>query len=257
MKLTSHPPRRSSNAPARLPLRPPFLETNFAMQSTPKHIAIIMDGNRRWARERNLPTLVGHRRGLSRVMDLLKALKSSEVKVLTLFGFSSANWQRSRSEVGYLLELADEALRRAGPLACRDAVRVEVIGRRDRLPDALVERIEQIEQDTRQGGRLLRLALDYSSREAMLEVARQVDSGCSAEQFSQLLTQSPALGNNDLENVDLLIRTGREQRLSDFLLWECAFSELYFPDLYWPEFDARALGAAIAWYQQRERRFGA
>ncbi len=224
---------------------------DFATQSTLNHVAIIMDGNRRWARERGLPTLIGHRRGLGRLLDLLPALRSSDIEVLTLFGFSSANWQRSDCEVGYLLELADEAVRRFTPVALEERVRVEVIGRRDRLPQTLVRHIEHTELSTRHGDRLLRVAVDYSSRDAIARAAQRVGKDCNTAQFSRSLAKTSML-----DNVDLLIRTGKEQRLSDFLLWECAFAELYFPDQYWPEFDAESLQKAIAWYQQRNRRFG-
>jgi undecaprenyl diphosphate synthase len=210
-----------------------------------------MDGNRRWSRERNLPTLIGHRRGLTRLLDLLPALRTSEIEVLTLFGFSSANWQRDQREISYLLELADEAIRRFSPVALQERIRVEVIGRRDRLPGTLVRCIERTERATCHGNRLLRVAVDYSSREAIVQTAQRIGRNCDAEQFAQLLAREHTLGN-----VDLLIRTGKEQRLSDFLLWECAFAELYFLDLYWPDFDAGSLQKAIVWYQQRNRRFG-
>lgn len=207
-----------------------------------------MDGNRRWARERGLPTLVGHRRGLDRLLDLVPVLRSSDIEVLTLFGFASTNWQRDDAEVGYLLKLADEALSRFTPLCLKERVRVEVIGRRDRLPARLVAGIERVQRATVRGERHLRIAVDYSSREAIVRAARRVDGTCDTQTFSKTLATA--------DNVDLLIRTGKEQRLSDFLLWECAFAELYFPDLYWPDFDAAALKAALECYQQRNRRFG-
>ena len=231
-----------------VPNQPFETSSDFAIQSTPKHVAIIMDGNRRWARQRGLPTLVGHRRGLNRLLDLVPVLRSSNIEVLTLFGFASANWRRDASEVAYLMKLADEAVRRFTPLCLNERVRVEVVGRKDRLPERLVECIAHVQHVTRHGDRHLRLAIDYSSREAIVEAARQVGSTCDAQEFSKTLATA--------DNVDLLIRTGKEQRLSDFLLWECAFAELYFPDLYWPDFDAGALQAALAWYQQRDRRFG-
>ena len=231
-----------------VPSQPLAAPTDFATQSTPKHVAIIMDGNRRWARERGLPTLIGHRRGLNRLLDLVPVLRSNDIEVLTLFGFASANWQRDDAEVGYLLKLADEALNRFTPLCLKENVRVEVVGRKDRLPASLVAGIERVQCATIHGKRHLRIAVDYSSREAIVRAARRVDSTCDTQTFSEALATA--------DNVDLLIRTGKEQRLSDFLLWECAFAELYFPDQYWPDFDADALKTALEWYQQRNRRFG-
>ena len=231
-------------------LHTPFLSpVDFAIQRTSKHVAIIMDGNRRWARQRGLPTIVGHRRGLNRLLDLVGVLRSSDIDVLTLFGFASTNWLRDSAEVAYLMQLAEEALCRFTPLCLRERVRVEVVGRKDRLPEKLVAGIERVQHLTRDGDRHLRIAVDYSAREAIVAAARQVDATCDVEEFSQTLAT--------VDHVDLLIRTGKEQRLSDFLLWECAFAELYFPDLYWPDFDADALTSALEWYQQRNRRFGA
>lgn len=225
----------------------PFLKVDFEKQSTPKHVAIIMDGNRRWARSRGLPEVVGHRQGATALEKLLPAFKATRIETLTLFGFSAANWQRSRFEVSHLLELAEASLDRYGPRCVRERIAVEVIGRKDRLPVGLLSAIDRVERATGNGTRRLRIAFDYSSREAILEAAR------SLSEESGEADLSGHLGGRD---VDLLIRTGREQRLSDFLLWECAFAELYFPDIYWPEFDAGQLDRALDWYQQRSRRFG-
>ena len=224
---------------------------DFATQSTPRHVAIIMDGNRRWAREHGLPSFEGHRAGLQRLVDLLPRVRPSGIDVLTLFAFSTANWQREDTEVKNLLRLADYAMRRFTPVCRREGIRVEVIGRKDRLPDSLLAGIERTQRLTADGDKHLRIALDYSARDAIVEAARQVGSDCDAEEFSRTLA-----ANCDTCDVDLLIRTGKEQRLSDFMLWECAFAELYFPDLYWPEFTSATLDTALDWFQQRDRRFG-
>ncbi len=221
---------------------------DFATQSTPKHVAIIMDGNRRWARDHGLPSFEGHRAGLQRLVDLLPRVRPSGIDVLTIFAFSTANWQREDSEVANLLRLADYAMRRFTPICLRERIRVEVIGRKDRLPESLLEGIERTQRLTAGGDKHLRIALDYSARDAIVEAARQVSSTCDAEEFSRTLATTC--------DVDLLIRTGKEQRLSDFMLWEAAFAELYFPDLYWPEFTSETLDTALDWYQQRDRRFG-
>jgi undecaprenyl diphosphate synthase len=222
--------------------------TNFAIQSTPRHVAIIMDGNRRWARARGLPAVSGHRAGVNRLHELLPGFANSRVETLTLFAFSAANWQRCSNEVDDLLNLADHALRRFAPICRREKIRVEIIGRQDRLPLSLRNGITRIVEQTRSGQRRLRIAFDYSSREAIRHAASQ-NNRCSIDGISRQLC--------DAGDVDLLIRTGKEQRLSDFLLWECAFAELYFPDLYWPDFTPHALDEALAWFSTRNRRFGA
>ena len=224
---------------------------DFATQSAPKHVAIIMDGNRRWARQRGLPSFEGHRAGLQRLVDLLPRVRPSGIDVLTLFAFSTANWQREDSEVANLLRLADYAMRRFTPVCRREGIRVEVIGRKDRLPESLIAGIERTQRLTANGDKHLRIALDYSARDAIVAAARQVGSDCDAEEFSRTLATA-----SDTCDVDLLIRTGKEQRLSDFMLWECAFAELYFPDIYWPEFTSEMLDTALDWFQQRDRRFG-
>ncbi|MEJ2089954.1 MAG: polyprenyl diphosphate synthase [Gammaproteobacteria bacterium] len=225
----------------------PLSSAHFATQSCPRHVAIIMDGNRRWARERRLPAAAGHRAGLDNLERLLPAVRNTGIVTLTLFGFASANWQRQRGEVTHLMRLAEEALERFTPRCVAERIRIEVLGRKDRLPRGLQRGIEQAQNATLRGSRSLRIALDYSSREAILAAAADLPRACDSETFGR------RLGGPE---VDLLIRTGKEQRLSDFLLWECAFAELYFPDLYWPEFDAAALEVALDWFGQRNRRFG-
>jgi undecaprenyl diphosphate synthase len=234
------------------------LRRDFEKQSTPKNdeqigrpenVAIIMDGNRRWARARGLPDVAGHRAGAQALEALLPAVGRTGIRTVTLFGFSQANWQRSRFEVEHLLELVERHLDRCTPACLRERIAVEVIGRKDRLPDSLLLAIDRIERATANGTRRLRIAFDYSSRDAILEAAQTLPSDTEA--------LGDRLGGTALvSDVDLLIRTGKEQRLSDFMLWECAFAELYFPDLYWPEFDAAALETAFAWYGQRQRRMG-
>lgn len=215
----------------------------------PENVAIIMDGNRRWARARGLPDVAGHRAGARALEAMLPALSHTGIRTLTLFGFSAANWQRSRAEVAHLLGLLERHLRRCRAGCLRERIAVEVIGRKDRLPDNLLRTIDEVERATADGSRRLRIAFDYSSRTAIFEAARAAPADPEA-----LGTRLG--GAAEVADVDLLIRTGREQRLSDFLLWECAFAELYFPDLYWPEFDTQALDHALAWYGNRERRMG-
>ena len=201
-------------------------------QSSSLHVAIVMDGNGRWARRRGLPRVAGHRAGAEAVRRTVEAAPDSGVAALTLYAFSADNWKRPPGEVAALMRLLARYLRTEAPRLARNGVRLELIGRRDRLPVPLVTAIDAAERATTGGTRLhLRLAVDYSSRWA-------IDAGII------------------LPDVDLLIRTGGEQRLSDFLLWECAYAEMYFTETMWPDFGAAQLTAAVAEFHTRQRRFG-
>ncbi|MGE0159530.1 MAG: polyprenyl diphosphate synthase [Gemmatimonadales bacterium] len=230
-------------------------------QSTfPTHVAIIMDGNGRWAGARGRPREWGHRKGAESVRRVVEAAPGLGIRTLTLYAFSSDNWQRPTREVSMLMALLRRYLRReAGPLT-ENGVRLRVVGRRDRLPPAVVEAIELAEARTAGGRRMtLRLAIDYSSRHALLEAVRcAVSAGASDVQRTDV---SDLLGramnaNGPSDDVDLLIRTGGEQRLSDFLLWECAYAELLFTPVMWPDFGAPELAAAMTEFAARDRRFG-
>jgi undecaprenyl diphosphate synthase len=199
----------------------------------PRHTAIIMDGNGRWAQARGLPRSAGHRAGAAAVRRAVEAAPSLGIAALTLYAFSADNWQRPRAEVQSLLRLLRTYLRDETACCVEQGVRLEVIGRRDRLPIPLRAAIAASERATSGGCTLdLRLAIDYSARDAI------------------------ARGEGPLPDVDLLVRTGGEQRLSDFLLRECAYAELYFTPCAWPDFDGAALAAAVEEFGQRQRRFG-
>ena len=218
-------------------------------------MAIIMDGNGRWAEARGLPRSLGHMAGARAVGRVVRAAAQLELGTLTLFAFSSANWQRPEAEVRALCELIARQLELQLELFRAQGVRVEAIGRRDRLPARLLEAIERAEDATRGAARIrLRIAIDYSAREAILAAARRFHVECArggpSQGFGSLLA-------HDADEVDLLVRTGGEQRLSDFLLWECAWAELYFTRRLWPDFGARDLRRALAAFRGRERRFGA
>ncbi len=227
---------------------------------TDLHVAIIMDGNGRWARRRGLPRWRGHVAGVDSVRDVVRAAPDLGVTTLTLYAFSSDNWKRPPTEVGRLFWLLREYCRREQRELKENGARLEAFGRRDRIPTSARAALEEAEAFTRDGKRLLlRLAIDYSSRwaitEATRELARQVKEGeLDPEQISvdTLHTQLTRL----VPEPDLLIRTAGEQRLSDFLLWETAYTELYFTPLFWPDFRHAHLEAAIAEFQRRERRFG-
>jgi len=201
-------------------------------QSTSLHAAVIMDGNGRWAARRGLPRAAGHRAGADAVRRIVEAAPDQGVAALTLFAFSADNWKRPASEVAALMRLFARHLHTETPRLLENGVRLDVVGRRDRLPAPLLAAIRDAERATARGTRLrLRLAVDYSARAAIAD--RRL-----------------------LPDVDLLIRTGGEQRLSDFLLWECAYAELYFTEIMWPDFTAADLADALRAFHSRQRRFG-
>ena len=223
------------------------------------HVAIIMDGNGRWACARGRPREWGHRAGAKAIRAVVESSPDAGVGVLTLYAFSSDNWKRPPREVRSLLRLFRRYLRAETPTMVRDGVRLQVIGRRDRLPADLIRAIRTSERATADGRRLtLRLAVDYSSRDAMVEVARRAAAHPGAldrDGFADLMGRVLHTGE-PVPDVDLLIRTGGEQRLSDFLLWECAYAELFFTPRMWPDFRPEDLASTVAEFQSRDRRYG-
>ena len=222
------------------------------------HVAILLDGNGRWAASRGLPRAEGHRAGVTAVRRIVRAALSLGIGTLTLYAFSSHNWERPSGEVTSLLGLLEDYLRTEAHECAAQGIRLRVIGRRDRVPATLVDAIETAEGLTSAGRVLeLRIALDYSSREAILRASCWMMSSLevSDREFARRLGQVTH-GGNAAPDVDLLIRTGGERRLSDFMLWECAYAELLFTPRMWPEFDAADLEAAVEDFLGRERRFG-
>ena len=225
---------------------------------TSLHIAILMDGNGRWAAARGLPRAEGHRAGVEAVRRVVEAAVNLGVGTLTLFAFSGDNWQRPVTEVATLLDMVESFLLSEAGLCVATGVRIRVIGRRDRIPLSLKAAIEAAEVATAHASALeLRIAVDYSSRDAILRAACWLLSSLEVSQaeFARKLGEVTHAGHSS-RDVDLLIRTGGEQRLSDFLLWESAYAELVFTPKMWPEFDGHDLKAAIEDYASRERRFG-
>lgn len=213
------------------------------------HIAIIMDGNGRWANARGLPRLAGHHAGADAIRRTVRAAADLDVPNLTLYAFSSDNWKRPADEVQGLMQLFRAYLIGEMPKCVEAGIRVEIIGRRDRLQPALAAAIAEIEYATSGGEKLhLRIAVDYSARESILRAASRCHPAASREEFLRMLDGVP--------DVDLLIRTGGEQRLSDFLLWETAYAELVFTSRTWPEFGRGDLEQALEEFARRERRFG-
>lgn len=223
----------------------------------PLHVAIIMDGNGRWATTRNLPRTAGHRAGVRTARTIVETARRAGVGTLTLYAFSADNWGRPRGEVTALMRLFRRTLL-AESRRCRDnGIRLTVIGRRDRLPPILLSTIDEAEAITADcHDMLLRVAVDYSSRDAILRAAALAgDVPLSREAFGALLARVDN-GRPAAPDVDLLVRTGGEQRLSDFLLWECAYAELAFARRMWPDFTADEFLEILADFERRERRFG-
>ena len=224
----------------------------------PKHIAVIMDGNGRWARKRFLPRIAGHVRGAEMVRDLVKCCSDIKVEYLTLFAFSSENWRRPAEEVSFLMGLFMRALKREVRNMNQNNVKLIVIGDRSRFNADLIAQIETAEQLTaNNSGLVLTIAANYGGRWDMLQAANKMQLAqpehIGAYQEEHL---TPHLSMSYAPEPDLFIRTGGESRISNFLLWQLAYSELYFTDTLWPDFNEEALNLAIQSYQKRERRFG-
>ena len=230
------------------------------------HVAIIMDGNGRWAQARGRPRIFGHRAGAKAVRRIVESARGDGlgIRTLTLYAFSADNWKRPMEEVGALMRLFRRYLLTETERCVENGIRLRVIGRRDRLPEPLRFAIETAERATAEGRELeLRIAVDYSARDAIVRASRAVrytllpgEEEEARGEFARLLGEAIHEGENGCADVDLLIRTGGEQRLSDFLLWECAYAELLFTSRMWPEFDANDLRSAIGEFWGRERRFG-
>jgi undecaprenyl diphosphate synthase len=222
------------------------------------HVAIIMDGNGRWAARRHLPRSAGHRAGAKAVDPIVTAAVRQRVGTLTLYAFSAANWHRPTPEVSALFMLLRRYLLTQTQRCLEQSVRINVIGRRDRLSASLLQLVERSEQATAHcTGMHLRIAIDYSAQHSLLETCRRLRSEPNIDRARFM--EALALVDHAVRGapeVDLLIRTGGEKRLSDFLLWECAYAELHFLDCLWPDFDAPVFKAALEEYSRRDRRFG-
>jgi len=222
------------------------------------HVGIIMDGNGRWATRQGLPRVAGHRAGVAAVRRVVEHAPKVGIHALTIYAFSSDNWARPAQEVQSIFWIIRAFLRLECERLCKNGVRLEVIGRRDRIPQPLLREIRHAESTT-SGGRTLhlRIAIDYSSRSAIAEVAAaslsSLTEPISTDRMRAIITQTLTA---DCGEVDLLIRSGGEKRLSDYLLWESAYAELHFSDRMWPEFDGNDLESAVNEFRHRERRFG-
>ena len=237
-----------------------------ALQSAPHHVAVVMDGNGRWATRRGLPRAAGHAAGARAVRRLVEAAARRGIAVLTVYAFSGDNWRRPEAEVASLFRLFERFLDGEQARCLRNGIRLEIIGRRDRLPPTLARAIARAERATAAGQAMtLRVALDYSARDALARAAMLAAESATAAGTATLATTRARLGEalaaamhaSAAPDVDLLLRTGGERRLSDFLLWECAYAELVFDDVLFPDVTPATLDAALAQFAARERRFGA
>ena len=232
-----------------------------APAAIPRHVAIIMDGNNRWAKKRLLPGVAGHKAGVDAVRAVIEVCAEAGVEVLTLFAFSSENWQRPAEEVGALMELFLSALRREARRLKENAISLRIIGDRSRFHPELQAAMREAELQTAGENRfVLQIAANYGGQwdiaQAAQRLAREVQAGhLQSEDITPELLQS-CLATDDLPLPDLCIRTGGEHRISNFLLWQLAYSELYFSDLFWPDFKHEAMRKALADFANRQRRFG-
>jgi undecaprenyl diphosphate synthase len=228
-----------------------------APASAPAHIAIIMDGNGRWARKRAMPRFMGHRAGVESVRKMLKACSELGVRFLTLYTFSTENWQRPRREVTQLMELLAGLLRNEEPNLQRENIRVRAIGRIPDLPKKARENLAWlIDRTAENTGLTLVVCLSYGGRSEIVDACRKVLSARLAPEDVTERTFADYLYDPGVPDVDLLIRTAGEKRISNFLLWQAAYAELYFTETLWPDFRKKHLQAAIEDYNQRERKFG-
>jgi undecaprenyl diphosphate synthase len=228
-----------------------------ALPEVAQSVAIILDGNGRWAKRRGLPVAAGHRAGARTVRTIVEAAIDFGIHDLSVFAFSTENWSRSDAEVGALMEIFAETIERELPDLTEQGVRVRFVGRRDRAPEKLRRRMDAMEDRTGLNTRLnLWVAFDYGGRAELVEAARRlVDSGVDANEIDENVFAAN-LYAPELPDPDLLIRTSGEVRVSNFLLWQLAYSELVFVDTLWPDFGPRDLRAALAQYASRRRRFG-
>jgi undecaprenyl diphosphate synthase len=233
------------------------VEPTVDSAGVPRHVAIVMDGNRRWARQRGLPEAEGHAAGVEAIRPIITRAVEHGIAVLSIYAFSRENWQRAENEVETLMSLLESAIRNETPELARQGVRVQLLGRVEELGTSTRDSIEGGLAATAGGTRmLLNVAFNYSGRSEIVDaVRRALADGLSADEIDEAAIASRLYGTH-VPEVDLLIRTGGEQRISNFLLWQAAYAELYFTDLLWPDFDPAAFDAALGEYAQRSRRFG-
>jgi len=227
----------------------------------PYHVAIIMDGNGRWAKKRGLPRNLGHKRGIERIEGVIKEAKKIGIKILTLFAFSTENWSRPKKEVNFLFSYLKRFLKKKKESLLQEKIRVNFIGRRDRLSKELLEEMKNIEKLTCKNDALIvNLAIDYGGRWDILNAAKRIWKEAKRKKINLEKIEEEEFGKylalGEFPYPDILIRTSGEKRISNFLLWQSAYTEFYFPEVLWPDFDKKELEKAVEEYERRERRFG-
>ena len=225
------------------------------MQNIPSHLGVILDGNRRWAEEQGLPIFEGHRRGLEKARLLVKWCAKKGIETLTLFVFSTENWKRTKTEVNHIMSLLEKALGdKSVKEANEDGIRIKIIGQKEKLPKALQKRIIEVEKSTQKNKNItVNFALSYGGRAEIVDAIKNI---IKKKISPDKITEHVIKENLSTSDVDLVIRTGKEQRISNFLIWQAAYSELYFCPKYWPDFIEEDLDKAILDYQNRQRRVG-
>jgi len=227
------------------------------IKKSPTHLVLYPDGNRRWARKRGLPPTAGHFHGTDNILRFCKWCKKVKIKMVTIFGFSTENWSRPKDEIKYLLQLFETAMLQHMDLYKKDGIRIKVLGQREKLPKSLQKTIKKIEEATEKNEKIqLNLAVSYGGRWDIVQAIKSIiKSKIPYGKINEDLVYQH-LSTANMPEPDLVIRTGGEQRLSNFLIWQGAYSEFYFSDKYWPEFTEKDLGRAIEEYNRRQRRFG-
>lgn len=229
------------------------------MNNLPSHIAIIMDGNGRWAAEKNKPRTYGHKKGVETLTNLVKVFIKAGIPSLTVYAFSTENWKRPPQEVKFLMSLFTKTIDDKAEELDEQGIKIKIIGRRASLEKKLKKKINWIEDLTKNNKKLkLNIAFNYGGRAEIIDVVKKIKSNpaVKVEDIDEKLIEKN-LYNPEISNVELIIRTGGEKRISNFLLWESAYAELYFTDKYWPEFDEDELKSALEDFKNRERKFGA
>ena len=221
---------------------------------TPNHLGIILDGNRRWAKQNNLSSMIGHKKGAETADKIIKAVKEKGIKVLTLFVFSSENWKRSKKETDYIMNLLRKLLVETKNKLDKENTRIRVIGQREKLPGDLRKEILKVEEETKNNkGMVLNFALSYGGRAEIVQAIKNIiEKNIPVDEINEEIIRE----NLWTTDVDLVIRTGKEKRISNFLIWQSAYSEFYFSEKYWPDFTEKDLNEALLDYSSRQRRFG-
>lgn len=234
---------------------------NTDIYNVPEHIAIIMDGNGRWAKKKGMPRFAGHKQGMDNVRNIVRTANQHGVKILTLYAFSTENWKRPKKEVDYILKLPKEFIHIYLPELIEENVQIRTIGAFDMLPAHTKKAVEEAKEKTSSNnGLILNIALNYGSRYEIVQAIQQISSDIQTEKIALSAIDetlvSSYLFTKDLKDPDLVIRTSGEQRLSNFLLWQAAYAEFWFTDAYWPDFNEIEFEKALIDYQNRKRRFG-